>query len=172
MMDQALADLIDRDAIRRIQERYLRGIDRHDIAMIENIYWPEAQGEFGRWRGRAAELPAIASDMLKSIYANTSHMLGQCHVDLRGDTAVSETYALASHHLPDRGPGKAMTDLMWCRYIDRLEKRAGEWRVIHRTFIVDQILRAAEAEVCVMDFADYMHGIPGPEDASVVAFSR
>jgi hypothetical protein len=169
-MDQALADMLDRDAIRRIMERYFRGTDRHYLAMVENCYWPEAQGEFGRWRGRVVELPAIAAKMLKSLYANTSHLLGQCHIDLRGDKAVSETYAIAAHHLPDKGPGKAMTDIMWCRYVDRLEKRNGEWRIAHRQFIVDQILRAADAETAAMNVADFMRGVPGPEDASCDAF--
>ena len=170
-MDQALSDLLDRDAIRRIQERYFRGTDRHDLEMVTACYWPDAQGEFGRWSGNLVELPVFAAELLKSLYANTSHLLGQCHIQLRGDVAISETYAIASHHLPDRGPGKAMTDIMWCRYVDRLEKRGGEWRIAHRRFIVDQIVRAADAEVGAMNFADFAHGVPGPEDASVTAFA-
>ena len=139
--------------------------------MVENCYWPEAAGEFGAWRGRVVELPAVAARMLKSLYANTSHLLGQCHVRLDGDEAVSETYAIAAHHLPDRGPGQAMTDIMWCRYVDRLERRDGEWRIAHRQFIVDQILRAADAEVAAMTFADFAHGLPGPEDPSCAPFA-
>ncbi|RYD90998.1 MAG: hypothetical protein EOP61_28420, partial [Sphingomonadales bacterium] len=70
-MEQALQDLLDRDAIRQLQERYFRGTDRHDLAMVEAIYWPEAEGEFGEWRGRVVELPAFASTLLKTHYANT-----------------------------------------------------------------------------------------------------
>lgn len=171
-MDEALAELLDRDAIRRLQIRYFRGVDRHDLAMVTDCYWPEAEGDFKAWQGRMVEQPAFASALLKAHYANTNHVMGQCHIELAGDKATSETYAIASHHLPDRGPGKAMTDIMWCRYVDRLERRNGEWRIAHRTFIVDQLVRAADAEMGSMNFADFNHGVPGPEDPSCAAFAR
>ncbi len=169
-MDKALADLVDRDAIRCLLQRYFRGVDRHDAGMITDCYWPDAGGDFKAWHGRLVDQPPFALALLKQHFANTNHVMGQCHIELRGDEAVSETYAIASHHLPDRGPGKAMTDIMWCRYIDRLERRDGEWRIAHRTFIVDQLLRAAETEAGPMNFADFNQGVPGPEDMSCALF--
>ncbi len=168
-MDEALAELLDRDAIRRIQERYCRGTDRHDLVMV-GCYWPDAIGEFGAWRGRVVELPAFASQLLKAQYANTNHIVGQCHIELDGDEAISETYCLASHHLPDDGQEEVVTDIMWCRYVDRLARREGEWRITYRQFIVDQIQRVSVADRGVMDFGAFAHGRPGSDDPSYNIF--
>jgi len=44
-------------------------------------------------------------------------------------------------------------------------------RIAHRQFIVDQIVRAADAEVGAMNFADFAHGVPAPEDPSCAVFA-
>jgi hypothetical protein len=164
-MDKKVADLLDRDEIRRLQERYFRGTDRHDLELMKDCFWPEAEAEYGLWRGLAIELPAFSSPMLKSLYVNTTHLMAQCQADITGDIASSETYCMACHHLADQG-SQATVDIMWCRYIDRLEKREGEWRIAHRLFVVDQIQRLIAPDRGPLDFSIYAHGYQGRDDPS------
>jgi hypothetical protein len=164
-MDPAIDALLSKDAIRTIHERYCRGVDRHDAALVEACFWPEAQAEYGIWKGRAAELPGFAAPLLREHYTNTNHAISQCHVELAGDRAVSETYCHASHHVADSANGVA-TDVVWCRYLDRLERRRGEWRIAERLLIVDQIMRVGAEGRGLLDFTAYTHGRQGPDDAS------
>jgi hypothetical protein len=169
-VEAALTKLIDKDAIRQIQEDYCRGNDRHDVAMVETCFWPDAEAEYGLWRGRARELPAFASATLKASYVNTSHMIGQSRIRVSGNAAVSETYCFASHFLADTADGGTAADLFWCRYIDRLEKRDGVWGIAFRHMVVDQIQQAVAVDRGAMDFSQYAHGRQGRDDPSYKLF--
>jgi hypothetical protein len=171
MSNEAIEALLAKQAIREIHERYCRGVDRHDDALVQSCFWPEAPAEYGIWSGRAVDLPGFAAPLLREHYTNTNHAISQCHVELRGDEAVSETYCHASHHLPD-GVGGVVTDIVWCRYVDRLERRGGEWRVADRLLVVDQIMRVEAEGRGMLDFTAYAHGRQGADDPSYRFFKR
>jgi len=86
----------------------------------------------------------------------TSHFLGNVHidVDLAADVAGAETYAVAFHRYTD--DGGVPTD-MWAalRYVDRFERRGGEWRI--------------QARVCAYEWrrTDPVEGDGGFADAYV-----
>ena len=166
MIEQEMAALLDRDAIRRIQENYFRGTDRHDAALVGSCFWPDATLAFGAWQGKPSEFFNFSSPFLKSLYINTHHMLGQCTVRLDGDAAGSETYCIAAHHRADGEDGAISVDTIWCRYADRLQRRGGEWRITSRQFIVDQIQRVTASDRGGMDLAAYVGGRQGADDAS------
>jgi hypothetical protein len=56
----------------------------------------------------------------------TSHMLGNIWIVLAGERARVETY-MTAYHRAGSSAG----------YLDRMEKRGGEWRILGRAVVVD-----------------------------------
>jgi hypothetical protein len=70
-------------------------------------------------------------------FETTTHLVGNQLVVLDGDIAHAERYVNAFHRSP-AGPDKPACDLICnIRYLDRLERRNGEWRVVDRVVVVD-----------------------------------
>jgi hypothetical protein len=66
---------------------------------------------------------------------DTQHLLGQTHIELDGDRARAETHVF-SYHRVDAGAGDHDT-CIGGRYLDQLEKRDGEWRIVDRVMLYD-----------------------------------
>lgn len=131
---EELNGLLDREKIRDCIYRLARGEDRRDPAIISGAYWPDSRSDYGVWEGDfAAYLDWVipGADAIKL----TQHVLGQSLIELDGDTARVETH-VSSYHRVDMGQGDQDT-IIGGRYLDRLEKRGGEWRIAHRTMLYD-----------------------------------
>lgn len=130
-MQRDLQRLVDEADIRRVLGRYARAIDRLDWELLRSCYHPDAVDEHGSFRGTVDEFVPWVQERLAE-YDWTKHFLGNQLIELDGDTAWSETYCLAFHRVPaadGRGP---LDRLINVRYVDRLERRDGEWRIAHR----------------------------------------
>lgn len=144
MIDPALRRLIDKDAIRDRLMLYSRGVDRHDRAALSSAYWPDALDDHisyvGDIEGFIDYSCAFTSEM------RTQHLLGQMLIEFESDTiATSETYYIATHDMPTAVGRQDFT--MKGRYLDRLEKRGDEWRIIHRILTCDLFeIRASTAD--------------------------
>jgi hypothetical protein len=68
----------------------------------------------------------------------TTHMLGNVFVTVDGDVADCESRILAWHRIPadDENPVRDLT--AQGRYVDRIQRRDGEWRIAHRTVVFDR----------------------------------
>ena len=129
-----LAELLDRDAVRRCVERLARGEDRRNGALIRTCWWPEARFDYGVHNGDFETYYAWVipgADAIK----DTQHLLGQTLVELDGTTARAETHVF-SYHRVDAGEGDHDT-LIGGRYLDTMEKRGQEWRIIDRVMLYD-----------------------------------
>jgi hypothetical protein len=67
------------------------------------------------------------------------HKLGQSLIEIDGDVAHAESYAICHHVMAEAveaGEGGATRDVadrvMGIRYVDRFERRGGEWRIARR----------------------------------------
>ncbi len=131
-MTVRLQEMLDRDAIRNCLMRYARGIDRCDRAVLQSVYWEDAIDNHGTFNGPALEfvdylLPRLA----KTVY--TSTFLGNILIDLQGDFANVETYFLVRMRVAPDG----MDTVTAGRYLDRMARRGGEWRISVRQLIID-----------------------------------
>lgn len=131
---RALQELLDKQAIHEVLMRYCRGIDRRDLELLLGVFHPDALDEHGIFDGNAQEFARMAMDMLEQFTA-TSHMIMNEYVQLDDDTAHVESYVLASHRSERDGRKVDMT--MGARYVDRFERRDGEWRIAHRAVVHD-----------------------------------
>jgi len=138
--DRTLQALLDREAIRDCLYRYCRGIDRLDEESLRSAYWPDATDRHGAYDGPAAGFIDRALQKLR-VAGRMVHMLGNILIELRGDAAAAESYFLAFQENA-AADGSAQETLLCGRYVDRFERRDGEWRIAARTVTYDWV-RAA-----------------------------
>ncbi len=140
-----LQALLDREAIRDCLARYCRGIDRADEATLRSTYWPDATDNHGAWRGSAEGFITQALGRLRRGGLRV-HMVGQTLIELNGTVAAVESSFMALQARADSADTAAETFLCG-RYVDRFERRAGEWRVAQRTVVYDWIEERARPEL-------------------------
>lgn len=126
--------LLDRDGIRQCIERLARGEDRRNGEMIKASYWPDSVTDYGVFQGDFDAYYAWVIPGADAI-ANTQHVLGQSHIELGGDSARAETHVV-SYHRVNMGEEERDT-CIGGRYLDVMERRAGEWRIASRTMLYD-----------------------------------
>jgi hypothetical protein len=131
---QELQSFLERDKIRDCVARLARGEDRRDAELISACYWPDSTTDYGVFFGTFDEYLAWVVPGSPAIPV-TQHVLGQSIIDLKGDTALVETQVTSYHRVI---MGKEERDtVIGGRYLDRMEKRSGEWRIAQRTMLYD-----------------------------------
>lgn len=139
----ALRDLLDRQAIRDCIGRYARGADRHDEDLIRSAFWPDAQINYGSFSGPPEAFARWANAWHDERYSAHLHHIGAQTADIEGDAAHVETYVL--YVLGEKAAPKVRVGAG--RYVERYERRNGEWRIAVREFIADLTFRAEAEEL-------------------------
>jgi len=142
--EHALQRLLDKEAIRDAMCRYSRGVDRGDWELLRSTYHPDAIDEHGDFKGSVDGLIEWLDKRFAGV-DNSMHFLGNCLIEFAGpDLALVETYFVSRRLRPPvgderkvAGPGDAMCREAWGRYVDRFERRDGEWRVARRTVVLE-----------------------------------
>jgi len=126
-------DLRDRQQILDCVYRYARGLDRHDAEIFASVYHEDAIDHHGDFLGRRDSFVPWGLDLLASQWDTHTHFLSNVRIDIDGDNAHCECYVLFAQRRRDA----PVLDIGGGRYIDRLERRAGEWRVSARELVID-----------------------------------
>ena len=160
--------LMDRRAIEDCVHRHARGHDRFDVNLLTSAYHPDGVDEHGA--SAVNEGPDYAE------WANAIHGAG-CHLclhnitthncEIDGDVAHAESYVLVGLLNPD---GKTVRFING-RYVDRLEKRDGEWRIALRRCTVD-LLIAGDASILEMPQFKAGGYIKGSRDRDDISYAR
>ena len=129
-MSLTVETLLAKQEIADVIYRYARGIDRMDFDLVRTCYHPDAYDDHGRFQGDIDAFIAFVEEFLPR-YVVTQHFMGNMLVEVEGDTARAETYAVA-YHRQEMGDGSGKDDVFGIRYVDRFEKRHGEWKIAHR----------------------------------------
>lgn len=131
--DSAIDQLLDRQAIRDCLTTYSRGVDRLDVELIRSAFWPDAHDAHGITNGSVEEFLAAWLPGQSGREA-CQHLLGNHLVRFDGaSSADTETYMSVA--IKSRNNGAL--ELMGGRYLDRFEKRDGEWRIVTRLALLD-----------------------------------
>ena len=131
--DEMIAELWDREQIRQCLNRYARGVDRFDRELILSAFHPDAIDEHGKFVGTREEFVDWALDMHERAQLSHQHCLLNHSCEIDGDIAHAETYFM---FVAMNRRGKPLT-IGGGRYIDRLEKREGAWRIAARVTLRD-----------------------------------
>jgi hypothetical protein len=161
-----LEELMDREKIRDCQQRYCNGIDRCDVEMLRSSYWPDAHDVHGDFDGTGEEFIEWVIPRLKQLVC-TQHFMGNSLIRIEGSFARVETYTRNWHTLRNAA-GDLYDIIHGGRYLDKMEKRGSEWRIIDRLVMFDFVLENPKT-------VDIAHGFLGninipvstryPEDA-------
>ena len=128
--DAALRALADRAAIRDVLLRYARGVDRRDWPLVAACFTPGAAADYGYVaQGTIEEAIAAIAPALEKL-TSTMHVIGNQLIEIDGDTARSETYAVCYHRSGGLAAGALMT--VGVRYLDELVRRDGRWLICRR----------------------------------------
>lgn len=126
-----LRALEDRAAIHDLTMRYARGVDRRDLDLVAACFAPDAGYEGGLGVGTIAVALAALRDRMQR-YRTTMHFIANQLVELDGDRARCETYAIVYHRLePD--DEDAQDYIVGVRYVDDLARHGDGWWIVHRT---------------------------------------
>lgn len=126
-----VAYLKDRQQIRDAYFRYMRGFDRNDVELMRRAFWADVQINYGRQSNTFDEFVVRHLNQHTATLKTWGHLLTNETVDLTGDTAHVETYV--TRLSSSKKDSKSM--IISGRYIDRLERRNGEWRIAMREFV-------------------------------------
>ena len=136
--DARIQHLIDRQDIIDCLTRFSRGMDRFDRDIYLSAFHHDAVIAAGPFVGGAADCWDWAIPMHKAGQVLTHHSLLNNTTEIDGDAAHSETYYqfVARNHPWEDGGGETVM-LAGGRYIDRLERRDGAWKIALRTNIIE-----------------------------------
>jgi hypothetical protein len=142
--------VLDRAEIDRQLVRYCRGIDRRDRELVRSTYHPDAFDDHGTYKGDVEGFLDFVEQEVHARFRTTMHKLGQSLIEIDGDVARAESYAICHHVMAEvmaevtaevmaesdpapPGASRDVTDwVMGIRYVDGFERRAGEWRIARR----------------------------------------
>lgn len=131
-MAARLQHLLERQDILDCLIRFSRGMDRFDRELFLSAFHADAIIAAGPFVGGPVELYDWASRLHEQGQSATHHNLLNHSCDIDGDTAHTETYYLFV--------GRNRDETNWIaggRYIDRLERREGAWRIALRTNAIE-----------------------------------
>ena len=130
-----LRELLDRMAIEDVLYRYCHAVDRCDAELLRTVYWPGAIDDHIFWQGTAEDFVDFCIPILKS-RDQTMHSITNVLIRIEGNQAFVQSYYRAYERLR-RKDGTANDVTMYGRYLDRMEKRDGEWRIAERKVQMD-----------------------------------
>lgn len=150
-MSSDLQRLMDKDQIRDVMLRYCRGVDRRQWDLVHNAFFADATDHHADFKGTISDFFAWLEPQHDKV-AKSTHMLGNMLIEFAGDSvAVVESYFAVNLELgPEAAghrkqfvsgdakaaPGRVKLNV-YGRYVDRFEKRDGEWRVAKRLTVFD-----------------------------------
>jgi ketosteroid isomerase-like protein len=131
-MEARLRELLDRQEILDCVQRYCIGVDRHDADLIRSAFHPDAIDEHGPFTGGPDALVEWANGFHAEACSAHTHNITTHQCEIHGDTAHAQSYCLYGLRRKD-----GQTVAFGCaRYVDRLERRDGAWRIaLRKTFI-------------------------------------
>jgi hypothetical protein len=133
-LDTSLAALADKQAITEALMRYCHGVDRCDLALLKSAFWEDGTADYGTTVLASHEFCEGLVPLLLAMQS-TMHNLSNMLISLDGDRARAISNCVAYHQTD--GPDGATELIAGGRYLDDLEKRGGEWRIVSRVYVLD-----------------------------------
>lgn len=143
--------IADRLEIQDLMYRWCRAVDRLDRAGMLAVFHPGAIDSHGPYIGPVEGLVDWIFERHRPI-GFSSHFIGNLLIEFADEnTALVESYVRTIQQYPAHAkqqlaqltggaagaPDSAMDMFTSSRYLDRVERRGGEWRIAHRTLVQD-----------------------------------
>jgi ketosteroid isomerase-like protein len=124
-----LEELEARTAIEDCLKRFARAVDRQDWKLARTLYHDDAFDDHGFFKGPPEAFLAHIAKM-HEVQEHSMHFNTNVLIEFESrERAFVETYVLVLQRFADRRVTAS------ARYLDRFDRRKGEWRVAHRTLV-------------------------------------
>ena len=161
-MQRELDEIRARQEIWTCLTREARGRDRHDAELTSSCYWPDGADEHGPHVIPGPEYGEAANAGHRIAFAANSHNLTNHLCEIDGDVANCETYVIGGLLSPDQ----TVCKVAFARYIDRLERREGQWKIKVRRCVIDAVSEGAADWLLSPEMKGFLRGIRSPNDPS------
>ena len=175
-LEQQLHNLLEKQAITEKIMTYCRAVDHLDETTLRSLFHAGSKHSHG-FEGPSStdddteDFVGYALGFLDT-FTRTHHQLGNIFIDVEGDVAHSESYFTAFHRKRALGDPKAGDDATETemdyyvagRYLDRWEKRDGDWKITHRTGTTDWTRMEDPTTPALDALPSHMTSQHGPED--------
>jgi len=146
--------LADRAQIQDCVYQWCRAVDRLDLEAIRGCFHPGAVDNHGPYQGDIEGLINWIRDRHQAI-TFSMHSVNNMLIEFAGpDAAIAESYCTAMQRYPAEAkealkqltagmagkPGTGIDMIACCRYVDRFERRNGEWRISERRVVFDSTM--------------------------------
>ena len=154
--------LLDEQAITRLLYDYCHAVDRCDADGIRAVYTEDGTDDHGVFNGSAKDFVDWVVPFLLQNYLSHMHPVSNIRIRIDGDVARTECYVAPV--LRRRDDTGEYLDCSGGRYIDRIERRNGVWKIAHRKFVRDWRETRKVAPATAPD--KYEWGVRSREDRS------
>ncbi len=133
--DTRLQAMLDKFEIYELLAQYCRALDRCDWDLLRSLFHDDATDRHGE-KGHVSpdDFVQMARTFVESI-GSTAHYLSFPLVEIDGDNAWAETYAIAWHRL--KQGGQDYDSVFGARVLDHLQKRDSVWKILERQVVYD-----------------------------------
>jgi hypothetical protein len=166
-LKQKVQYLMDRQAILDCVARHAHGHDRHDSDVIASTYWPDGIDEHGKVLNKGPEYAKWANETHAANFKLHTHNITTHLCEIDGDTAHAESYVIVGLLNKDDKTAQYISG----RYIDRLEKRNGEWKLLIRRSTVD-VMVVGDASALASPVFKEMGYMRGTWDKNDLSYAR
>jgi hypothetical protein len=135
-LERKLQYLTDRQEILDCVTRNSRGNDRFDAELVTSTYHPDGWHELGHSRIPGPEYGDHANHAHTAICEVNLHNVTMQSCEIDGDVAHAESYVIGL--FADKGVETSR--MLAGRYLDRLEKRDGAWRIVLRRATMEVVM--------------------------------
>jgi ketosteroid isomerase-like protein len=175
-MDARIQEMLDHYEIRKTLAEYCHACDRADADLMGSVYTgDDSFDDHGRVKAPGPEYARIMTGLILDRSEAISHILGQSLIRVDGDTAAAETFFFALMRLPGRDGPPRLNQLAG-RFIDKLKRIDGKWKIKHRTCVRDTsiTLRVEQDDYAAFDFKSGTRdkGDPGASLLGIAHHSR
>ncbi|HEV2430313.1 MAG TPA: nuclear transport factor 2 family protein [Burkholderiales bacterium] len=153
-----LEELEARTAIEDCLKRFARAVDRQDWALARTLYHDDAFDDHGFFKGPPDAFLAHIAKM-HEVQEHSMHFNTNVLIEFESrERAFVETYVLVLQRFADRRVTAS------ARYLDRFERRNGEWRVAHRTLVFGDMVPEPIREPLAFppEFTEQKHSMGDP----------
>lgn len=152
----------DRMEILDLVNKQARGHDRHDADLITSAYASDGIDEHGPDVNLGPDYAAWANARHSMVFADHLHNITTHTCEINGDEAHAESYVIGTMVGKD---GKTLV-LIGGRYLDRLERRDGAWKIALRRCTTEWTFTADASFLTSGAFRGFLKGTWDTNDLS------
>ncbi len=145
-LEQELLWHRDRAAIEAVLVRYSRALDWLDESLLDTVFHPDAQVDYGFFKGSIREFRPLLMQVERAA-GRRWHFTAQISIKLHDERANVESYNLSMTAEPVTSTPPADLQQFFGYYVDKMEKRDGRWGIVFRKHLLVAATQVREVAI-------------------------